>query len=150
MKEQVVARMLITLDEDMALLLRRCPDEEHRPGLFDLPGGEKAPDETPKRCALRETEEETGLVFKTNKVHMVWSHSSVTERRSGIMRVRRKLFLATLAIEDDVAVDLNPLEHDGYEILPVTDIPERLNHPLWSQGIREMIVRTMNGRDQAS
>ncbi len=149
MKEQVVARMLITLDEDMALLLRRCPDEQHRPGLFDLPGGEKRIDESPRKCVIRETEEETGLVFKGSKVLQVWSHTSETQRRIGIMRVHRKLFLGHLAIEDDVVINLNPTEHDGYEILPVGDIPDRLNHALWSEGVREIVATTMRGGHQS-
>ena len=39
------------------------------PGLWDLPGGGREGDETPEACALREVEEEFGLVLPPARVH---------------------------------------------------------------------------------
>ena len=41
------------------------------PGFWDLPGGGRESDETPERCALRETEEEFGLILPPERI--VWS-----------------------------------------------------------------------------
>ncbi len=39
------------------------------PGLWDLPGGGREGDETPVECALREVEEEFGIVLDPGAVH---------------------------------------------------------------------------------
>ncbi|MGD1877039.1 MAG: NUDIX hydrolase [Kiloniellaceae bacterium] len=48
------------------------------PGLWDLPGGGREGDESPVECALRETEEEFGLVLAPARIHWRRRYPGVT------------------------------------------------------------------------
>lgn len=48
------------------------------PGLWDLPGGGREGGETPVACALREVEEEFGLVLEASRVTWCRSYPSLT------------------------------------------------------------------------
>ena len=67
------------------------------PGLWDLPGGESDPFETPESCALRELEEETGLSLERDRLTLgraypdhrgtTWFYlTTITEREARLMR----------------------------------------------------------------
>jgi 8-oxo-dGTP diphosphatase len=67
------------------------------PGLWDLPGGGREGCETPEACALREVEEEFGLVLAPDRVH--WSR-----RYPGALDGhRRSYFLAAAISEAEIA-----------------------------------------------
>jgi len=67
------------------------------PGLWDLPGGGREGEETPEACALREVEEEFGLVLLSEQVHWCRSYPSITA--PGLATY----FLAAAIGEDEVA-----------------------------------------------
>lgn len=143
MERQRVAKTLVVLDEDMGLLLRRSPTDSHRPGEFDLPGGEVEYREPLKAGAAREVYEETGLFFRSSQMNLRWLGESVKMREEGLRLVVRRLFVAQLALTEDVNIVLCPTEHDHFEILPLKDIADRLNHPEWSRGIRKVLADSM-------
>ncbi|MEO8065242.1 MAG: NUDIX domain-containing protein [Candidatus Doudnabacteria bacterium] len=54
------AKAFIVKDEKV-LLLKRRPNDVHKPGAWDIPGGRLEPGENPFTGLLRETKEETNL-----------------------------------------------------------------------------------------
>jgi 8-oxo-dGTP diphosphatase len=67
------------------------------PGLWDLPGGGREGAETPAECALRETEEEFGLVLTVDRVH--WHRAYP----GALAAQRTSWFLAAAITEAEVA-----------------------------------------------
>ncbi|MET0980188.1 MAG: NUDIX hydrolase [Candidatus Saccharimonadales bacterium] len=72
MKIELVAKTLIVNQDNQVLVLRRHDDDIHRPGGWDLPGGQVDPGEDPREAAIREAKEETGLhISDLRPVHVV-------------------------------------------------------------------------------
>lgn len=61
MKTNLVAKTFIFNADDELLVLRRHDGDGHRPGQWDLPGGQVEPGEDPHTAAVREAREETQL-----------------------------------------------------------------------------------------
>jgi 8-oxo-dGTP pyrophosphatase MutT (NUDIX family) len=135
---QRVAKALLIFDDDLGLLLRRCLADEHRPGEFDLPGGEINKNEGLARGMAREIFEETGLVVTKNQLHVAWRGESLRHRHEGMRLVLRRLFVVDLSSLPDFDINLAADEHDYFELLPVSDLADRLNHPDWSHGVRSV------------
>ncbi len=66
----------IVFDRKGRILIGKHPDLPHKPypGLWDLPGGKKLPNETPEECIRREIREETGLSVIGFSLHAVYAH----------------------------------------------------------------------------
>ena len=63
MKIEVVAKTIIFNTDGHLLVLRRHDHDDHRPGLWDLPGGQAEFGEEPSQAAVREVYEETHLII---------------------------------------------------------------------------------------
>lgn len=61
MQANLVAKTFIVNNHDELLVLRRYAGDSHRPGQWDLPGGQVEPGEDPQQAAVREAHEETQL-----------------------------------------------------------------------------------------
>jgi 8-oxo-dGTP diphosphatase len=72
------AKVLLFLGSDILVLRRDLRDDIPWPGALDFPGGGREGDETPVACALRETEEETGL--RLDPSDLVWRKERRTAR----------------------------------------------------------------------
>jgi len=57
------AKLALFLGPQLLVILRDDKPDIPYPGHWDFPGGGREGDETPETCALRETEEEVGLVL---------------------------------------------------------------------------------------
>jgi 8-oxo-dGTP diphosphatase len=55
-------------DRGKILVLRRAPTISYAPGVWDLPGGHLAPDESFEGCLAREIAEETGLAIEIDRL----------------------------------------------------------------------------------
>ena len=53
------------------VLMQRRPQEAMHGGLWEFPGGKLEADETPREAAVREIEEELGLVIEPGDLHAV-------------------------------------------------------------------------------
>ena len=104
------------------------------PGRWDLPKGHVDPGETELECALRELEEETGIVSGDIQLDTKFRYEqsyNVKLKRYGDRSVRKSLviFLATLTRD----VRIVPTEHESFEWFdwkPPHDIQEQTINPL--------------------
>lgn len=67
------AKLALFLGSDLLVILRDDKPDIPYPNHWDLPGGGREGDETPRQCALRETREEVGLIVKP--ADLIWSNS---------------------------------------------------------------------------
>lgn len=67
----------VILKGDKILLAKRAI--EPWCGYWDIPGGYCEAFETPEKCAVRETYEETGVTIKISGFHGVWNEQSTSE-----------------------------------------------------------------------
>ncbi|ETX27099.1 NUDIX domain-containing protein [Roseivivax isoporae] len=74
------AKVLVFMGERLLVIRRDLRDDIPWPGALDLPGGGREGDESPERCALRETEEEVGLVLSEADLSWRALHLSATLR----------------------------------------------------------------------
>ena len=67
------AKLALFLGDDLLVLRRDDRPDIPYPNHWDLPGGGREGEESPKDCALRETYEETGLTLQSED--LVWTAS---------------------------------------------------------------------------
>lgn len=63
-----VAVTAVIVRDGHVLLLKRSPEQEHAPGLWDPCSGRIEHDETPEQAVVREAREETGLTVTPLRV----------------------------------------------------------------------------------
>ncbi|HSD55641.1 MAG TPA: NUDIX hydrolase [Candidatus Saccharimonadales bacterium] len=78
MLTHVVAKTLIFNEEGKVLLLTRSSSDEHRPGGLDLPGGRVEDGEEILAGAVREADEESGLIINASNMHWVYADTVST------------------------------------------------------------------------
>ncbi|MBY6066558.1 NUDIX hydrolase [Leisingera aquaemixtae] len=67
------AKLAVFLGQDLLVIQRDDKPDIPYPGHWDLPGGGREGLESPEDCALRETQEEVGLVLKPDV--LIWSRA---------------------------------------------------------------------------
>ncbi|KIC10481.1 DNA mismatch repair protein MutT [Leisingera sp. ANG-M1] len=67
------AKLALFLGRDLLVIQRDDKPDIPYPGYWDLPGGGREGTESPEACALRETQEEVGLVLQPDV--LVWSRA---------------------------------------------------------------------------
>ncbi|MFS4581926.1 NUDIX hydrolase [Phaeobacter sp. C3_T13_0] len=75
------AKLALFIGDRLLVIERDAYPHIPYPGHWDFPGGGREGDETPECCALRETEEEVGIVVQ--EADLVWRRSY--ERRDGLV-----------------------------------------------------------------
>lgn len=81
------------------------------PGLWDLPGGGREGAETPAACALREVQEEFGLVLTPDRIH--WRR-----RYPGVLHAQSHTWFLAAAIEEaEVAAIRFGDEGQGWQMM---------------------------------
>jgi 8-oxo-dGTP pyrophosphatase MutT (NUDIX family) len=71
----IVAKTLVFRDDYKLLLLIRSDDDIHRPGGYDLPGGQVDNGEEPLLGGIREAGEEAGLALQPADMQLVFATS---------------------------------------------------------------------------
>ena len=115
--EQLVAAVVIVFRNDRVLLLRRAPDNEAAPGLWESVSGRIEPGEDPHAAAEREAREETGLAVRVGEAPV---DAYAMERRGRPMVV---LVYRGDAPEGDV---VRSDEHDAHEWVPLDEATARM------------------------
>lgn len=67
------AKLALFLGSDLLVIRRDDRPDIPYPDYWDLPGGGREGDESPQDCALRETQEEVGLLL--SPADLTWSNS---------------------------------------------------------------------------
>lgn len=105
MKTFTVAKVLIVNEQGKVLVLRRSQADERRPGQWDFPGGWVEDGEEVRVAAIRETQEEAGIVL--HDARLIFGMSDVTEYGSGTWII----FTASVRSTPEVVLSY---EHDQF------------------------------------
>ena len=128
MQPFAIARVLVVNDAGEMLALKRDPNDFNRPGQWDFPGGNVDPDEDLTQAALRETQEEAGLSFKTDELQLVYGTSGVNPKGSITWLIFRAF------VKGRPAVTISP-EHTEYAWITIPEFLERCVYDLHKQAI---------------
>ena len=115
------------------LILRRAewqkiPGEEYRPQLShtpDLPGGivgDDFPDESIEEAALRELEEEAGIVTQPGDLQLIYMKTYYNDKYN---RSKNHLFYL-VKLKDTPAIKLS-WEHESFQWIPLGEVRKELN-----------------------
>ena len=78
----VVAKTLVFNSEGKLLLLVRSSSDDHRPGGLDLPGGRVEDGEEVLAGAVREADEESGLILNPSDMHWIYADTTTARHES--------------------------------------------------------------------
>ena len=112
------AKLALFLGPDLLVIRRDDRPDIPYPDHWDLPGGGREGNETPQACALRETQEEVGLVLAPSS--LVWSRSY--RRPRGLVW----FFAAHLPVGVSAEIQFGS-EGQGWRMMAPE---EYINHPL--------------------
>ena len=113
----------VAVVKDGRLLLVRRVKGDYLGGNYELPGGGVDKGESLVQSALRELQEETGLITK-EVIGTFTGFDYTTDKKPHVRQIN---FLVTV---QNGAITLNPIEHDDYKWVTVqdlTDIPMSSN-----------------------
>jgi 8-oxo-dGTP diphosphatase len=109
---EVIAKTLVFDNEGKLLILWRSARDEHRPGGPDLPGGRVEEGEDIMAAALREAEEEAGIVIDPSQIH--WAYADTVAAYNEEHKTKINMVRATfIARVDNPAITLSG-EHDDF------------------------------------
>jgi len=123
------AKLALLCDDQVLVYQRDDKPDIPWPGLWDLPGGGREDGETPERCALRELEEEFGLVLEESR--LTWGRL-YPPREPG--RLPSWLFAGELHPADIAAIRFGD-EGQHWQLMRLADF---LAHP---QGVPHLQTR---------
>jgi 8-oxo-dGTP diphosphatase len=113
LQAQVTARAIILNADDQMLIVRRSATDTLQPGAWDIPGGRQEPGEALQAVAIREIQEEVGLVLRDPKLLFATS-----DMRDGVTKTW--LFFAEY-MAPDATIRLSD-EHDQYQWIDPADL----------------------------
>ena len=111
------SKLLLFVGEKLVVLLRDDKPDIPFPGYWDFPGGGRENNESPKACALRETEEEIAVAL--HEEDLIWAREFVREG------IPSWMFAAHLPSEAATALRLG----DEGQALELMSPAEYLAHP---------------------
>lgn len=71
MRYFVAVKGIIRRKDGTILVLKRSETDDHKPGVWETPGGGMDREETPQEALAREIMEETGMMVTIHRVHFL-------------------------------------------------------------------------------
>lgn len=137
---EAIAKLLILNPDNKILVLqlgvhKYKPQRSHAP---DLPGGVVDPGESEREGAIREAQEEAGVILVPNDVTLAWSETKYypDEQKS----VSKLLYVVQLKATPDVTLSW---EHEAYEWLTVDEL---LAKQAFTSAYRDAILYLKNNQ----
>lgn len=131
-----VAKTLIINNKGQALVLKRAayyrhPERAHQP---DLPGGLVDSGETMTEAAVREIEEETGIIISVESLELVFS--KIIDGA-----IQKYLYMTKLKNTPEVKLSY---EHESYQWVPIAELLETYTFTqFYEEGIRYGIDQSL-------
>lgn len=132
MRTYVVAKVILADRQSRILLLQRSESDVRRPLEWDLPGGHVDADEYFEQAAVRETQEEAGIVLKIDDLILAGTDS---QRVQDDLMVHWLFFVAHTA---DTDVKLSH-EHVDYKWVNLQDAHQQIQYERQKQVLRNVI-----------
>jgi 8-oxo-dGTP diphosphatase len=130
MTRKTLAKTVVQNKDGDVLLLRRSKTDKRRPGEWDFPGGGVEPGEEIMVGAVREIQEEAGLVVPTNKLQLLYAETTFYEEYDE--SVTRLLFATAV---DTNAVQLS-FEHEEFKWVDIDTALTEFPHPFYGVGLK--------------
>ncbi|MFV1443349.1 MULTISPECIES: NUDIX hydrolase [unclassified Phaeobacter] len=127
------AKLALFIGDRLLVIERDAYPHIPYPGHWDFPGGGREGEETPETCALRETEEEVGLVVQ--EVDLVWRQSY--ERRNGVVWI----FVAHLSAARERDIRLGDEGQSWALVRPEWYIGHELAVPHFAEYLQSYLTR---------
>ncbi|MFD0370783.1 NUDIX domain-containing protein [Streptomyces sp. NPDC127114] len=119
------ASLYITDQHGQPVLLNSSVYKPDKGQIWQFPGGQMDPDETPRQTAVRETQQETALTLECGRllaVHFLPPEPTWPAAKFGLI-----FDGGTLSPEQLAAIHLDPAEHSEWDARPVEDWTDVLN-----------------------
>ncbi|MFE0582317.1 NUDIX domain-containing protein [Streptomyces sp. NPDC058874] len=119
------ASLYITDQHGQPVLLNSSVYKPDRGQIWQFPGGQMDPDESPRQTAVRETQQETALTLECGRllaVHFLPPEPTWPAAKFGLI-----FDGGTLSPEQLAAIHLDPAEHSEWDARPVEDWTDVLN-----------------------
>lgn len=120
MLTQVIAKTVVCDELGNILLLVRSDDDEHRPGDYDLPGGQVDAGENYKAGAVREALEQAGLQLEPETLRLAFAAVKTTFKVSLDAEVSMVWLGFATVVPSRPPVKLS-YEHKSYEWLAINE-----------------------------
>lgn len=132
MQLYLAVKGIVRNKEGKILVVKRSDGDDHKPGVWETPGGGVDQEEAPQKALEREIKEETGLdVIVGDSINIFTFRKDTGEFKVGIT------FLCNLPEGvDDGAVALSP-EHSEYQWIQATAFKDLPSIPSLYQEIAE-------------
>ena len=137
LNQHIVAKTLIINDQNQVLVLRRSvwPAKPHRSHQPDLPGGMVDPGESEHQAAIREIQEETGIVV--NPDHVVLGYTKTELYKGGKESISKLLYVAYVDTTPEVTLSY---EHETYEWVDLKTVLENFTFgAFYEEGIKYLL-----------
>ncbi|AJC46619.1 MULTISPECIES: NUDIX hydrolase [Xanthomonas] len=134
------AKLALLCDDALLVYQRDVKPEIPWPGLWDLPGGGREDDESPERCALRELQEEFGLVLEEDR--LTWGRCYPSLQPGSLPSW---LFVGRLSCVEIASIRFGD-EGRGWLLMPVAEFlahPQAVPH--LQERLRDYLAQCVQG-----
>lgn len=133
MKYVTAVEILVHDQTSQLLILRRSRSDQRRPGQWDLPGGHVDPEETTEAAAVRELQEETGIVIDQKQLRHILTKSKIW----GEQNVTWLFYSVTV---DQATILQLSTEHDTYRWVNTSHAADMIEYDIKRDAIRAALA----------
>ena len=120
MENKLIAHSLIMFKNKYLVIKRsdiKRGEKNYYPSYWDIPGGSVEDGELPRQAAIRECQEEVGLVISLENI--IHEDSNFDKGKNTMFT--RLVYICTLKNTNDYVIQLDPEEHSEYRLISSLD-----------------------------